>query len=339
MAKMIPNVDSTCIRYDGERRVYRCLRDGLDDSYTVFYSVKLNQPVGRGAGFCREREGDFVVLHPRRGLLVIEVKGGRGVSFENRRWMRDGVPLDPQPDDQAQGFMHALVDQLRARGVTAPLSYSFAIALPHVAWKGAPPLGLDARQLLDRTMASDVEAFVKSAFAVLAQPKDLMPPQDLDLIVDALRGTISVFVPVGEVVDETMAKLWTLDAMQLAVHQQLLFGRQRLLCKGGGKNGKMSPFPAPGMGPGKAFGKRPTGPDENTGLTKTGVKNTAKASEPIARWFVKGTQVKGESKQEYKDVARVAGDQASEAISENRIPPEFHDAVKKYFGEMEKAGQ
>lgn len=66
MAKLIP-ARSACLSRmtSGERRFAQRLEDKLEDDYLVWYDV----PVG-----IKQRQPDFVVLHPRRGLLVLEVK-------------------------------------------------------------------------------------------------------------------------------------------------------------------------------------------------------------------------------------------------------------------------
>lgn len=66
MATLIPT-RNTCLprMTGGERRFAQRLEDNLEDDYLVWYDV----PVGP-----KQRRPDFVVLHPRRGLLVLEVK-------------------------------------------------------------------------------------------------------------------------------------------------------------------------------------------------------------------------------------------------------------------------
>jgi len=49
----------------GEKRFSERLEDKLEDDYLIWYDV----PVGP-----KQRQPDFVILHPRRGLLVLEVK-------------------------------------------------------------------------------------------------------------------------------------------------------------------------------------------------------------------------------------------------------------------------
>ena len=67
MAKMIPNLGSIRDKdiTRGERRLGRVLEGLLEDDYTVWYDI----PVGR-----KRRYPDFIILHPGRGLLFLEVK-------------------------------------------------------------------------------------------------------------------------------------------------------------------------------------------------------------------------------------------------------------------------
>src|SRR4051812_35918301 len=66
MAKLIPTLPSvTGKMMPGERRFARRLESHLEDDYLCWYDV----PVG-----ARNVHPDFLILHPRRGLLVVEVK-------------------------------------------------------------------------------------------------------------------------------------------------------------------------------------------------------------------------------------------------------------------------
>lgn len=69
MASLIPTRSSCLARMTaGERRLSERLEQKLEDDYLVWYDV----PIG-----LKQRHPDFVVLHPRRGLLVLEVKDWR----------------------------------------------------------------------------------------------------------------------------------------------------------------------------------------------------------------------------------------------------------------------
>jgi len=66
VAVLIPSRSQCLPRMSrGERRLALCLEDKLEDDYYVWYDL----PVGP-----KQRQPDFVILHPNRGLLVLEVK-------------------------------------------------------------------------------------------------------------------------------------------------------------------------------------------------------------------------------------------------------------------------
>lgn len=67
----------------GERRFSHRLEDALDDDYVCWYDV----PVGP-----RYRHPDFVILHPNRGVLVLEVKDWKPVTIVDMD--RDRTTLD-----------------------------------------------------------------------------------------------------------------------------------------------------------------------------------------------------------------------------------------------------
>lgn len=62
-----------------EVKVYRALRDGLSNHYTVFFQV--GWILRREEDQAKDGETDFLVCHPDHGYLCIEVKGG-GVGFD-----------------------------------------------------------------------------------------------------------------------------------------------------------------------------------------------------------------------------------------------------------------
>jgi hypothetical protein len=69
MATLIPTLEACRRRMtSGEVRFAERLQQKLEDDYTVWYDV----PLGR-----RQRHPDFIVLHPARGILILEVKDWR----------------------------------------------------------------------------------------------------------------------------------------------------------------------------------------------------------------------------------------------------------------------
>lgn len=85
MVKLYPDYggDYSGITSSAEVKLYEaCQR--LKGDFHIFHSVAW---ISRSEGEARDGEADFLVCHPNRGFLVIEVKGGRiEADYANGRW-------------------------------------------------------------------------------------------------------------------------------------------------------------------------------------------------------------------------------------------------------------
>lgn len=136
MANVIPAL-STCVSRmtQGERRTAERLEQKLDGDYLVWYDV----PVGP-----RHAHPDFVLLHPRRGLLILEVKDWRLETIRTaskQTWeiLAQGVPRNvPNPIEQARHYAHQVVDALskdqRLTNADGKLAFpwSYGAVLTHI---------------------------------------------------------------------------------------------------------------------------------------------------------------------------------------------------------------
>ncbi|MBS0225715.1 MAG: NERD domain-containing protein [Proteobacteria bacterium] len=111
MAILIPNRASCLPRMtNGERRLAQRLEELLEDDYLVWYDV----PVG-----LKQRHPDFLILHPNRGFLVLEVKDWKLETVVE--WDRISVTLltdrgqvhEVNPLSQARSYAHELVGVLQ----------------------------------------------------------------------------------------------------------------------------------------------------------------------------------------------------------------------------------
>ena len=111
MAVFIPSIKPEDFNNSyGEKKVYEALRS-LSDQYTVLYSLSwVGINADRTIG-----EADFVILHPVKGILVIEVKSGE-IEFKDRKWIqtntRSGVSKRIDPLGQARKSQFELMDRL-----------------------------------------------------------------------------------------------------------------------------------------------------------------------------------------------------------------------------------
>lgn len=110
MATLIPALNSCVSRMtSGERRFAHRLVDKLEDDYLCWYNV----PVGSKALY-----PDFIILHPRRGILVLEVKD---LSLDSIKSIdkhfvlfltKNGLKQVVNPVLQARQYAYTIVDQL-----------------------------------------------------------------------------------------------------------------------------------------------------------------------------------------------------------------------------------
>lgn len=110
MATLIPAIGTCTSRMTaGERRLAERLEQKLDDDYLLWYDV----PVGP-----KYSHPDFVVIHPRRGLLVLEIKDWRLSTIQRadkEMWeiIPDGIPKSViNPLEQARQYAHQVVNAL-----------------------------------------------------------------------------------------------------------------------------------------------------------------------------------------------------------------------------------
>ena len=112
MAIIVPNLRLGHAKVTpGERRFALRLEHLLEDDYWCFYDV----PVGK-----RRRYPDFIILHPRRGLLFLEVKDWKLTSIRNidhyrvRLQTTNGLKLQTNPVEQARQGAYQAINMLKS---------------------------------------------------------------------------------------------------------------------------------------------------------------------------------------------------------------------------------
>ncbi|MGD2049343.1 MAG: NERD domain-containing protein [Chloroflexota bacterium] len=115
MARMYPNQLQN-VTSPAEARLYEAFRDQLENDYTVFHGVHWQALDGDYRP--RDGEADFIIAHPQRGILILEVKGG-GIRHDpqTNSWIsidRSGRSHTiKDPFYQARYSKYALQDELK----------------------------------------------------------------------------------------------------------------------------------------------------------------------------------------------------------------------------------
>lgn len=111
MTVLIPAIGSCTFATGGERRFAERLEAKLEDDYLCWYEVALGDS---------NHHPDFMIFHPRRGLLVLEVKDWRAdtIAHADRQHFRihteRGEVQVQNPREQARSYAHTAVQLLQA---------------------------------------------------------------------------------------------------------------------------------------------------------------------------------------------------------------------------------
>lgn len=196
MAHMSPGSLPEEVRADPARQaesaVYDALRDQLDDSWSVFYSVEWNARVAEKEP-AQDGEADFVVCHPNHGFLVLEVKGGI-VAFdpERGRWTstsRSGFVNDiADPFAQARKSCYGLL--ARTRGMVSQqgtMRMFHATVFPHCLMRAEDLPGCAQPEIvIDAEGVREMRRRVERAFRYWKNGADLRGPS-FDELASAIR--------------------------------------------------------------------------------------------------------------------------------------------------------
>src|SRR4051794_35582785 len=196
---MYPPSLGSDVKSAAEVKVFNSLQAGLDDGWEVFHSagVMIRDPV-KGA---QDDEADFVLCHPEKGIVVLEVKGG-GIECQHGAWYRLGRAGSRErisdPITQAQDHKYSLKRAIEAADGwrRRELFLAHAIAFPDIPVHGLV-LAPDAPReiIVDRRDLDDVEAAIERVLAYHRGARDTRgaPGQDaLGMLRDLLAPSILI---------------------------------------------------------------------------------------------------------------------------------------------------
>ena len=123
---MIPAECDLTRRPMSERIVFDAIKKNLSGEWHVFHSFDY---VTRDLNRKRwDGEIDFLLYHPQKGMLVIEVKGG-AISYRNGQWYQEDRPIEPveQAKHNKYAVMRLLQDSLHR---SIPLKFAHCVCFP-----------------------------------------------------------------------------------------------------------------------------------------------------------------------------------------------------------------
>ncbi len=174
MANLIPSLSSCVGRMQsGEKRFAWRLASHLEDDYLCWYEM----PVGK-----RQRYSDFIILHPARGLLLLEVKDWKIDTIQSIDRVSatiltaNGLKSVGNPLEQVRQCTYQLVNRLQADPQLAHaagrykgnliLPYGYGVVLSNITRKQFESMDLGALLPEHQTICKDemVESVDPEAF-------------------------------------------------------------------------------------------------------------------------------------------------------------------------------
>ncbi len=244
MARMYPEVDPSEIEHPSEEAVYVALRDGLPDEYVVLHSYPWLRP-WRGEGALLEGETDFVVLHPAKGVLALEVKGGDTIRLDRGTWYRDtkeGPKSFQDPFVQARRNMHALLDIVHERSGgrigKRTLVHGYAVVFPHMDYTGTLPAHAHDKIVICHRHLAFIESTLDVVYSAWTDEERPIPRATfVTLLNDCLLPKFGLFRPIGPEITPSNDKLLELTQAQAEVFEGL-YDQRRVLVEGVAGSGK-----------------------------------------------------------------------------------------------------
>ena len=212
MATLIPALASCRARMtSGEQRLAERLEQKLEDDYLLWYDV----PVGP-----QQLHPDFVVLHPSRGLLILEVKDYRLstiVQADKEQWTildsASGQPVSVQsPLGQARTYAHAVCHALRQdQRLVHPdgryqgnlvFAWSYGVVLPNITRKQFTDAQLSGAIAAHRVICSDEMVPSVDAEALQSRLWEMFPYELYQTLtptqIDRVRWILFPQIRIGE---------------------------------------------------------------------------------------------------------------------------------------------
>ena len=233
------------LKSNAERKVFEALRDQLSDEWSIFHSASvIYRDHAEGA---RDDEGDFVLCHPDRAIVCLEVKGG-GLECQHGAFYRlpaGGGPRERMPDPFARALDHryalkrkiAEIDGGKDRGLFLVHALAFPDISVHklVLGPDAPP-----EIVADRKDLADMNAVIERVLSYHEGSRDncMAPgPAGEAMLETLLAPTFRIEVPMATLFQEEERQLVELTEQQSALLNH--FGRDRRMvvtgCAGSGK--------------------------------------------------------------------------------------------------------
>lgn len=231
MARMIPEHFEETTTGTAGRLLYYHLQNHLEDDWTVIHSLPwLDDARPR----LQQGECDFLLPHPRHGMLALEAKSGTpAYDGPADQWHYDDGSRLADPFHQARRGMHFLRDLLENRSSAwrqAALPFGYAVAFPRArGLRGILRPDMNRDLLLLEPDLDDLQARVVRVLAGFGEAAPAPRPETVQGALEALRPSFRLVATLAPVVELARQEMVRLTAEQANILEGLA-GNHRLGC-------------------------------------------------------------------------------------------------------------
>ncbi|MEZ4864827.1 MAG: NERD domain-containing protein [Caldilineaceae bacterium] len=253
MARLIPKIDPKTISNTGERLVAQALLQQLPADYIVYHSYPWLRPRRHEKtqkDFLQPGEADFVVLHPRKGLLVLEIKGGE-IKFQadTHQWIRtengSGRQYEIQdPFVQAERNKYALRDRIQEHDLfrlSGPLNFTIghSVIFPDCRYEGTLPAHVQDPILFSADDLAILSRKIDHAYDAWCPVNNqrAMPSIEFDAILEALSPVFRLTPVLWRTLDDQEERIKRLTDAQTRL-LEMLQNQDRAAIEGVAGSGK-----------------------------------------------------------------------------------------------------
>jgi len=149
---------------EGEKAIFSSLQSGLDDDHIVFHSVHWINSKYKSQG-----EADFLILHRRFGILIVEAKAGY-IKTSNRQWFQTNRTThqekeisDPLAQADRSKFKFLELLELQKPPIKDCL-ICHSVWFPSLEWRYSFPPNYAPEILFDSTSLEEPQTAIENAF-------------------------------------------------------------------------------------------------------------------------------------------------------------------------------
>ena len=192
-----------------ERAVYEALSKQLPKGWYAWHSVRVRTTA------IGDAEADFIVADPKRGALILEVKGGK-IEQRDGLWYSNSQPLKCAPREQAFRFHNALKNLLHSKQVSPP-ALGIVTVFPDTSFSDSPSEGDLAGCVLGQQDLTWLERALREAMSRCLSPRAKSQGKWLQAIHNLWGERWVPRLNLGDFTEVRRDELLKLDAEQLEV--------------------------------------------------------------------------------------------------------------------------